>query len=46
MVWIFTCPTDDCENNINPVYLVDVVNPVLCSMCKITADAVEFSKEL
>jgi hypothetical protein len=41
MIWIFTCPTDGCENNINPVYLTDLINPVLCSLCHVTADAVE-----
>jgi hypothetical protein len=41
MIWIFTCPTTDCENNLNPVYLADAINPVLCSSCHTTADAVE-----
>jgi hypothetical protein len=41
MIWIFTCPTQGCENNINPVYLVDPINPVLCSLCHATGDAVE-----
>jgi len=41
MIWIFTCPTDGCENNINPVYLIDPTNPVLCSLCGAYGDAVE-----
>jgi hypothetical protein len=41
MIWIFTCPTANCENNLNPVYLVDPINPVLCSLCHATGDAVE-----
>lgn len=41
MIWLFTCPTKDCENNINPVFLAEVVNPVLCSLCGVIADAVE-----
>jgi len=41
MIWIFTCPTQDCENNTNPVYLVDPTNPVLCSLCHAYGDAVE-----
>ena len=41
MIWIFTCPTEGCENNINPVYLVDPTNPVLCSLCYVYGDAVE-----
>jgi hypothetical protein len=41
MIWIFTCPTQGCENNLNPVYLVDSTNPVLCGSCYVSADAVE-----
>jgi hypothetical protein len=41
MIWIFTCPTEGCENNINPVYLVDPTNPVLCGLCHAYGDAVE-----
>lgn len=41
MIWIFTCPTTGCENNLNPVYLVDPTNPVLCSLCGAFGDAVE-----
>jgi hypothetical protein len=41
MIWIFTCPTKDCENNKNAVYLADVENPVLCSLCHAYGDAVE-----
>jgi hypothetical protein len=41
MIWIFTCPTTGCENNTNPVNLVDAINPVLCGGCRTTADAVE-----
>ena len=45
MIWIFTCPTTGCENNTNPVYLVDPNNPVLCSLCHTTGDAVETDQE-
>lgn len=41
MIWIFTCSTVGCENNINPVYLADPTNPVLCSVCGVFTDAVE-----
>jgi predicted molibdopterin-dependent oxidoreductase YjgC len=41
MIWIFTCLTTDCENNLNPVYLVDPTNPVLCGSCRKFSDAVE-----
>jgi hypothetical protein len=41
MIWIFTCPTEVCENKSNPVYLADAINPVLCSLCHATGDAVE-----
>lgn len=40
MISIFTCPTVGCENNTNPVYLVDAINPVLCSLCGAYGDAV------
>lgn len=39
MISIFTCTTIDCENNINPVYLDNAVNPVLCSNCYVLSDA-------
>ena len=41
MIWIFTCPTVGCENNINPVYLANPTNPVECSLCHAYGDAVE-----
>jgi hypothetical protein len=41
MIWIFTCPTQGCENNINPVYMVEVINPVMCGLCKAYGDAIE-----
>jgi hypothetical protein len=41
MIWIFTCPTKDCENNLNPVYFIDPVNPIECSLCHAVGDAVE-----
>jgi hypothetical protein len=46
MIWIFTCPTTDCENNLNPVYLADAINPVLCSLCRSQADAVATDKSV
>jgi hypothetical protein len=41
MIYTFTCPTIGCENNTNPVYLLDPTNPVLCSLCGAYGDAVE-----
>lgn len=41
MIWNFICSTKDCENNINPVRLVNAINPVTCSVCYKTSDAVE-----
>lgn len=46
MIWIFTCPTKDCENNINPVYLGDPVNPVECGLCHAFADSIETDEPL
>lgn len=40
MIHTFTCSTEGCENNINPVYLQDPTNPVLCSLCHAYGDAV------
>ena len=40
MIWIFTCATEGCINNTNPVYMADVINPVLCSICHTYTDAV------
>jgi hypothetical protein len=40
MIYTFTCPTIGCENNTNPVYLLDPTNPVLCSLCGAYGDAV------
>jgi hypothetical protein len=40
MIWIFTCSTPDCENNNNPVRLLNAINPVTCSVCYKTTDAV------
>ena len=41
MIWIFTCPTDACENNLNPVYLANPTNPVECSLCHAFGNAIE-----
>jgi hypothetical protein len=41
MIWIFTCVTNDCVNKKNPVYLKEVINPVLCSICRVESDAIE-----
>lgn len=46
MIFIFTCPTSNCENNKNPVYLVDVTNPVMCSICYVKSDAVVTHEQL
>lgn len=42
MISIFTCLTVGCENNINPVYLMDATNPVLCSLCHASGDAIPY----
>jgi hypothetical protein len=41
MIWIFTCQTEGCENNINPVYMMDIINPVMCGLCHVFSYAVE-----
>ena len=41
MIWIFTCSTEGCIYNLNPVYLSDPTNPVLCGACYCYTDAVE-----
>ena len=40
MIFLFTCSTNGCENNKNPVNLCDATNPVLCSICYVFTDAV------
>jgi hypothetical protein len=45
MIWIFTCPTTGCENNTNPVNLVDPINPVLCGGCRAYGVAVKTDQE-
>jgi hypothetical protein len=42
MIYVFICPTVDCENHINPVFLEDPTNPVLCSLCHAYGDAVPY----
>lgn len=39
MIWVFTCATLKCVNNLAPVYLEDVTNPVWCSLCWVHIDA-------
>ncbi len=41
MIYLFTCSTEGCENNINPVNLSEPINPVLCGACSCYTDAVE-----
>ena len=45
MIWIFTCPTEGCENNTNPVYLLDPINPVLCGGCHAYGVAIKTDQE-
>lgn len=40
MFWIFTCPTKGCADNLTPVNMIDVNNPVQCGVCHALADAV------
>ena len=46
MIWIFTCSTESCESHTNPVYLLDAINPVLCSLCRVYSDAVATDEKL
>ena len=46
IVSIFTCPTEECIYNINPVRIVDTTNPVMCGACFAYADAVETDEEI
>lgn len=39
MIYVFTCATPKCVNNLAPVYLEDVTNPVWCSLCGTYTDA-------
>jgi hypothetical protein len=41
MIWLFTCTTEKCIHNENPVRMVDPINPVLCGACFKTNDAVQ-----
>jgi|LakMenEpi03Aug12_release.lakeMendotaPanAssembly.Ray.scaffolds.fasta_scaffold534567_2 hypothetical protein len=41
MIWIFTCSTDGCIYNVNPVRTIDPTNPVMCGACFCYTDAVE-----
>ena len=41
MIWIFTCSTEGCIYNLNPVNLIDPTNPVECGACFCFTDAVE-----
>lgn len=46
MIFLFTCTTKDCDNQKNPVRLLDVTNPVKCSLCYESNDAVETDEVL
>jgi hypothetical protein len=41
MIWIFTCSTEGCIYNVNPVRMVEPTNPVMCGACFCYSDAVE-----
>lgn len=41
MIWIFTCSTEGCFYNENPVNMIDPTNPVMCGACFAYTDAVE-----
>ena len=41
MIYLFTCATKGCENNTNPVNLCEPKNPVRCSLCYVSSDAVK-----
>jgi hypothetical protein len=46
MIYLFTCSTKDCENEKNPVRLLDATNPVTCSICYKSNQAVETDEVL
>lgn len=46
MLFKFVCKTKDCENKVNPVYIQDATNPVLCSICHELSDAKEVPEEV
>jgi hypothetical protein len=46
IVSIFTCPTEGCIYNINPVRTTDAINPVMCGACFAYADAVKTDEEI
>jgi hypothetical protein len=45
MIWIFTCLTDGCIYNLNPVRMVDPTNPVMCGACFCYANAVQTDEQ-
>ena len=44
MIWIFTCSTEGCIYNLEPVNMCDPSNPVMCGACFADTDAVETDK--
>lgn len=40
MIWIFTCSTEGCVYNLEPVNMCDPINPVMCGACFAYTDAV------
>lgn len=41
MIWIFTCIKTDCVYNLQPVRMVEPINPVMCGACFCYSNAVE-----
>ena len=41
MIWIFTCSTEGCIYNLNPVRMIDPTNPVMCGACFCYTDALK-----
>jgi hypothetical protein len=42
MIKLFTCATVDCVNNVNPVFLEDPTDEILCGGCMEFGEAVEY----
>jgi hypothetical protein len=41
MIYVFTCSTEGCVYNLNPVNVCNPTNPVMCGVCFVYTDAVE-----
>jgi hypothetical protein len=41
MIWNFTCNNETCSHKGETIRLVNAINPVLCSGCYTTSDAIQ-----